>query len=455
MTTEEKIWQGLKAAGCNDYGAAGMMGNLYAESALRSNNLQNAYEKKLGMGDDAYTAAVDNGTYTGFVNDSAGYGLAQWTYHTRKAALLDFAKKMGKSIGDLDMQIAFLVKELGSYAGTFSVLKSAKSVREASDKVLTDFERPADQSEAVKVKRAGYGQTYFDKYAAKASTSAAVGGNSGLVDCTIYSPNHSGKRTHTLDTLTPHCVVGQCSAERVGEIFKPTSRQASSNYAIGYDGRVCLIVDECNRSWCTSSNANDQRAITIECASDTTEPYAMNSKVYEKLILLCADICRRNGKTKVLWLGSKEKTLAYTPKADEMVLTAHRWFANKSCPGEWLYSRYGELASRITALLSGNTTVVKPAESIEQKKDEEKITKMASAPNFDSSARHGRCFKVNATSGLNVRYGPDANKYAVITALENGKEVIWYGYYAVTGGAKWLYVAFGNKTGWVHSAYLK
>ena len=137
----------------------------------------------------------------------------------------------------------------------------------------------------------------------------------------------------------------------------PKGREASCNYGIGKDGRVCLIVDECNRSWCSSSNSNDQRAITIECASDTASPYAMNSAVYEKLIQLCADICKRNGKTKVLWLGSKEKTLAYTPKSDEMVLTAHRWFANKSCPGDWLYSRYGELANRINALLgSGAST---------------------------------------------------------------------------------------------------
>lgn len=188
--------------------------------------------------------------------------------------------------------------------------------------------------------------------------------NSTLVDCTVHSPNHSGKRTHTLDTLTPHCVVGQLSAERIGACF-PKGREASCNYGIGYDGRVCLIVDESNRSWCTSSNANDQRAITIECASDKTEPYTMNAAVYEKLILLCADICKRNGKNKVLWLGSKEKTLAYEPKSNEMVLTAHRWFANKSCPGEWLYSRYGELANRINALLdTGNTEAEKkPASS--------------------------------------------------------------------------------------------
>ena len=177
--------------------------------------------------------------------------------------------------------------------------------------------------------------------------------NSPLVNCTVKSPNHSGKRTHSIDTLTPHCVVGQLSAESIGGCFDTYDPKngASCNYGIGKDGRVVLVVDECNRSWCSSSNSNDQRAVTIECASDKTDPYAMNSAVYEKLIELCADICKRNGKNKVLWLGSKEKTLAYTPKSNEMVLTAHRWFANKSCPGDWLYSRYGELADRINALL--------------------------------------------------------------------------------------------------------
>ena len=224
--------------------------------------------------------------------------------------------------------------------------------------VLTKYERPANQGESVQKKRASYGQTYYDKYAQTAATPGKGGNtmsNSKLVDCTVYSPNHSGKRTHTLDTLTPHCVVGQLSAETIGACF-PDGRDASCNYGIGYDGRVCLIVDEANRSWCTSSSANDQRAITIECASDKTHPYAMKSAVYEKLIQLCADICKRNGKNKVLWLGSKEKTLAYEPKSNEMVLTAHRWFANKSCPGDWLYSRYGELASRINALLGTDTS---------------------------------------------------------------------------------------------------
>ena len=180
--------------------------------------------------------------------------------------------------------------------------------------------------------------------------------NSSLVSYTKLSPNHSGQRTHSIDRITPHCVVGQCSVETLGNIFLPTSRQASCNYGIGVDGRVGMYVEEKNRSWCSSSNANDQRAVTIECASDTTEPYAFKDVVYQTLITLCTDICKRNGKSKLLWLGDKDKTLSYEPKSDEMVLTVHRWFANKSCPGSWMYARMGDLAAKVTAQLGGGAS---------------------------------------------------------------------------------------------------
>ena len=192
--------------------------------------------------------------------------------------------------------------------------------------------------------------------------------NSPLVSYTKLSPNHSGQRTHSIDRITPHCVVGQCSVETLGNIFYPSSRQASCNYGIGPDGRVGLYVEEKNRSWCSSSNANDQRAITIECASDTTHPYAMNDKVYATLITLCTDICRRNGKKKLLWFADKNKSLNYIPAADEMVLTVHRWFANKSCPGDWLYSRLGDVAAKVTANLSStaSTTTSSTSKTIEE-----------------------------------------------------------------------------------------
>lgn len=177
--------------------------------------------------------------------------------------------------------------------------------------------------------------------------------NSSLVSYTKLSPNHSGQRTHSIDRITPHCVVGQLSAESICGCFISTDSQASCNYGIGTDGRVSLCVEEKNRSWCTSSRENDQRAITIECASDKTDPYAMNSKVYSSLINLCVDICRRNGKKKLLWFADKNKTMTYEPKSDEMILSVHRWFANKSCPGDWLYSRLGDLANKVTSALGG------------------------------------------------------------------------------------------------------
>lgn len=177
--------------------------------------------------------------------------------------------------------------------------------------------------------------------------------NSSLVSVTVLSPNNSGKRTHTIDRITPHCMVGQMSAKACGQLFAKASYQASSNYGIGKDGEIGLYVPEDKRSWCSSSESNDQRAVTIECASDTKSPYAMNSKVYASLVKLCVDICRRNGKKRLIWCVSKDAALKRDPKDDEMILTVHRWFANKSCPGDWLYSRLWKLAEEVTAQLGG------------------------------------------------------------------------------------------------------
>lgn len=178
--------------------------------------------------------------------------------------------------------------------------------------------------------------------------------NSKLVSYTKLSPNHSGKRTHSIDRITPHCVVGQLSCESICDCFTSKNVEASCNYGIGFDGKISLCVDEENRSWCSSSNSNDQRAVTIECASGITSPYTMNEGVYNSLVNLCVDICRRNGKTKLLWFNDKSKSLSYEPKSNEMVITVHRWFANKSCPGDWLYSRLGDLANTVTKQLAGN-----------------------------------------------------------------------------------------------------
>ena len=175
--------------------------------------------------------------------------------------------------------------------------------------------------------------------------------NSSLVKYTQLSLNHSGKRTHAIDRITPHCVVGQLSVEKICGGFADKNRKASCNYCIWADGRIGLCVDEQNRSWCSSSRDNDQRAVTIECASDTFAPYKMTDEVFNSLVELCVDICKRNGKNKLIWIADKEKALNYRLKDGEMLLTVHRWFAKKECPGEWLYARLGDLAYRVNKQL--------------------------------------------------------------------------------------------------------
>lgn len=183
---EATIWRFLKSQGMTDAGVAGLMGNLFAESGLNPKNLQNTYEKKLGYTDVTYTAAVDNGTYTNFVRDSAGYGLCQWTYWTRKQALYAFCKAIGASIGDLDAQLRFLMKELTeSFKSVLGVLMTTTSVREASDAVLLQFERPAKMNDpAVQQKRAGYGQNYYNQFAG----AAAEKGDGGTMKYTSANP---------------------------------------------------------------------------------------------------------------------------------------------------------------------------------------------------------------------------------------------------------------------------
>ena len=167
-TNAQKIWNYLTSHGLSAAGAAGVMGNLKAESSLKASNLQDTYQKKLGYTDASYTKAVDSGEYTNFIHDCAGYGLAQWTYHTRKADLLAFAQAKGKSIGDLETQLEFLMKELSeNYAGLLSFLKTTGSIKDASDRVLTQYERPADMGDFVKATRAGYGQSYYEQFAAE------------------------------------------------------------------------------------------------------------------------------------------------------------------------------------------------------------------------------------------------------------------------------------------------
>lgn len=169
--------------------------------------------------------------------------------------------------------------------------------------------------------------------------------NSSLVSYTRISPNKYSPRKHKIDTITIHCYVGQVSVEDAGNWFSKTTTQASCNYMIGSDGRIALIVEEKDHSWCSSNYDNDDRAITIECASDKTHPYAINDKVYNSLIKLCADICKRNGIKELKWKGDK----SLIGQVDKQNMTVHRWFKNKACPGDYIYSRLGKIASEVNS----------------------------------------------------------------------------------------------------------
>ncbi len=162
-SNEATIWNYLKSQGLSDYGIAGVMGNLYAESGLQPNNLQTNYEASLGMSDYQYTQAVDNGTYNNFVYDQAGYGLAQWTFWSRKDGLLRLAKMRNKSIADLNIQLEYLVDELKEF-GLWDKLNNCKSVKEASNLVLFEFEKPLDSGTAVQNARAEWSQQYYHRY---------------------------------------------------------------------------------------------------------------------------------------------------------------------------------------------------------------------------------------------------------------------------------------------------
>lgn len=176
--------------------------------------------------------------------------------------------------------------------------------------------------------------------------------NSSLASYAKISPCRTSPRNHKIDTITIHCVVGQLSAEGICGCFANMAAQASCNYAIGADGRIGLCVEEKDRSWCSSNAANDHRAITIECASDRTHPYAINDKVYKSLVNLCADICKRNGIKELKWRA--DKSLIGQP--DKQNMTVHRWFANKACPGDYIYNRLGQIAKEVNAKLGAGSS---------------------------------------------------------------------------------------------------
>ena len=256
--------------------------------------------------------------------------------------------------------------------------------------------------------------------------------NSSLISYTKLSPNHSGKRTKKIDTVTIHCMAGQLSVESCGALFAKSSKGASSNYGIGPDGRIALYVDEGNRSWCTSSNANDQRAVTIEVASDATHPYAVNSKAYDALLELVTDICKRNGIKKLVWSTSKNDRMNHLNGCN---MTVHRDYAAKACPGDWLYNRHGEIAAEVNRRIGSGSSTPSTGGTTGSAAG----IKVGDVVEFTGSKHY---VSATATSASSCKPGK-----AKVTAIAKGKAHPYH-LIAVSGGGSTVY-------GWTDAADIK
>lgn len=465
VATTKKVIAFLRNQNLNDYAIAGLLGNLYSESKLYSNNLQNSFNTKLMMTDQQYTIAVDNGTYSNFCSDKAGYGLAQWTSVGRKTGLYNLVKSKQLSIGNAEAQIEWLWQELNSsYRNKVLIpLQNATSVAEAAEIVVCKYEVPASviaggeaKQNTIK-KRAGYAQDFYDEYlAGRAPVPAptptpSTGGytNSPLATYTLISPNRNSPRNHVIDTITIHCFCSQVTAKRGAEVFQPKTKNASCNYVVGKDGDISLVVEEKDRSWCTSSAENDNRAVTIEVASDNAAPNAVTDKALAATIQLVADICKRNNIKQLIWSTDKKTRMKHLNGAN---MTVHRDYAKKSCPGEYLYSRHGYIADEVNKILGGVTPSPSPAPTPTPTPE----PPVAEPAQYKDSSLAGT---YKSTDALNIRTGAGTDK-TKMTCIPKDYPVKNYGYYSLDGnGTKWLYVKFTYKNvtyvGYGCSTYLK
>lgn len=512
---EERIWNFLKSKGLNAYGVAGLMGNLYAESALDPQNLQNTYERSLGFTDAEYTAAVDSGNYSNFVRDSAGYGLAQWTYWSRKEALLAYAEAAGTSIGDLETQLSFLYKELcESYASVLAVLKTATSVRQASDVVLTKFERPADQSENTKTKRAGYGQTYFDRYAETKT-------NTGKEDGKVFTPRttkpEAGNKYYIRKAsggwspaikgspTDKDCdVLSNCVGYAVGRFneiggygcckyLKPVNAENFIQYADGLEVGQTPKLGACMvwKKGATLSNSDgaghvaivekiisDTEIVTSESGWGSSTPFWTKTRkkgsgswgvgtgyTFMGFIYNPAPCCQNTGSSSNT---STDKTLAFkvgdivqfTGKKHYTSANAASGPACKSGKAKvTAISKNGKHPYHLIAVSGSGSNVygwvdadnVKAISSSSTGSTASSSAKAEAAQKFDKTLAG----TYKTTAALNMRTGAGTGKKIMLT-IPKGKAVQTYGYYNMdNSGTKWLYVVYEGVTGFCSSKYLR
>lgn len=495
LAVKQTIYNLLKKAGYCNNGIYGLMGNLYAESALNPKNLQQSFEKKLGYTDQTYTEAVDNGTYKNFIKDSAGYGLAQWTYWSRKQAMLEYHQNAGKSIGDLETQVAFLVKELKGYSGVHKVLMNASSIKEASDCVLTQYERPADQSDAVKAKRASYGEAIKKELEAGneiGKTRVAVvtlanswlgkneadGSHKSIIDIYNTLPKTQLPRgTKMLYNWAWCACTWSALAVKLGYTdIMPI--EISCYYLIEAAKKMGIWIEEDNRvpklgeavlyDWDDGANykttdnkgAPEHVGVVVEI-NESTGYFVVVEGNFDNAV-----------KKRTLSINGRYIRGFISPKYDEVVIAkpVEKVEPNKSIEtlareviaGTWGSGttrkqkleaagyNYSKVQARVNEILNGKaekpTTITPTAQK--------SITATDYATKKDTTLSGA----YKTTTALYMRHGAGNNKKAMVVIPKN-TEVKCYGYYNIFNGVKWYYVQVTldnvKYTGFCHSGYLK
>lgn len=498
--TEKQMFDFLVAEGLSEYGAAVLLGHFYAESALNPRNLQNSYESKLGYTDDSYTEAVDNGSYTNFVNDAAGYGFAQWTYWSRKQALLNYAKSSGCSIGDAEMQLRFALSELQGYKAVLEALKTATEIRTASDIVLEKYENPADQSETVKQKRAGYGQAIYDRCAGKKEEVTELKTRSAMVgqaESWLGKNEADGSYKVIIDTYNsfagtlprntkmlytwPWCacfwsalaiLLGYTDIIPIEiSCYYLIERAKEMGIWIEEDSHVPKLGEAVLYDWQDGTNyATTDNTGTPDHVGIVTEVYESagymvviegnySNAVKKRTLSINGRYIRGFISPKYDAEGTVQAPAQTGGKSVETVareVIAGTWGDNPKRKEALLKAgyNYDEVRDRVNEILNGSAAT--PASSASTTAPATKaVTATDYAQKGPDSSLAGT---YTTTANLYMRNGAGTNKKALVL-IPKGTKVQCYGYYSVASNVKWLYIQVtldGVKyTGFSSSEYLK
>ena len=448
-TNEEKIWNYLKSKGLNDFGVSGLMGNLYAESGLNPKNLQNTGNTKLGMTDDEYVIAVDNEIYTNFVKDSQGFGIAQWTYWSRKQNLLNYAKSICKSIGDLEMQLDFLYKELNEgYKSVLNTLKNATTVLQASNDVLLKFERPADQGTAVQNKRASYGQKYYDKYAKSVNNSK---------EYSSISEQELREKVVSIAIGYLGCKESDGSHKKIIDIYNNGAIPLPVGYKVKYDDAWCATYVSA-----ISIKAGLSDIMPLECSCNRM------IELYQKLGRFVEDDSYTPMSGDVIFYDWQDSGIGDNKGSSDHVgiVTSVNGTTMKVIEGN-ISNSVGYRTLKINGKYIrgyGVPNYTSKTNSVNTNGSSTTITTTTTTTNAKAKIDYAQSFSkllagtYKTTANLNIRAGAGTSK-TILTVIPKGGKVTCYGYYTLVNGIKWYYVTYKNikgvkYTGFVSSEYL-